>query len=142
WQARSAGPQVAATAVCLALMGGLLLAGTTPRQHLPLAMLALLPLASPWTWQRLPDRGRIAGLAAAGYLLAGTSAPMLGTAAAQFISRWPPLASLPALGLALLTAVLAMMVRNLTPPRGRPSGLRPFTRLPYKGRGTLGQQRG
>jgi hypothetical protein len=96
WSARGAGPTRAAGAVCLAMVAGLLLAGTTPRAQLMPAMLVLLPLGGRLSW------------AVAGYVFAATSVPALATAAAPVLSAWPPLASAPVLGLALLTLMLAL----------------------------------
>lgn len=106
-------------ALCLALVSGLVLAGTTPRSGLPLAMLAILPLANPRApvWRDLPIRLQaiILSLAVTGYLLAGTSMRSFTLAAAPFISRWPPLASLPTLGLLLLaTSLSAVLVASAT----------------------------
>ena len=58
WSARGAGPSREAVAVCLAMVAGLLLAGTTPRAQLMPAMLVLLPLG-----------GRALTWAVAGYVL-------------------------------------------------------------------------
>jgi hypothetical protein len=98
WSARGAGPTREAAAVCLAMVAGLLLAGTTPRAQLVPAMLVLLPLGGRLSW------------AVAGYVFAATSVPALATAAAPILSSWPPLASAPVLGLALLTLMLALAV--------------------------------
>ncbi len=111
WSLRLAAPRTAATAAVLAMIVGLLLAGTTPRHSLAPAMLALLPLASPSLWRWPGAAGRLA-LGTAGYLLAGTSVPALATAGAPILAHWPVLASPPALGLALLVAALALLVRG------------------------------
>jgi hypothetical protein len=107
--------RVEATAICLAMVAGLLLAGTTPRQQLAPAMLVLLPFAGRHSWevlQRLPGRWGLtsAALLAGGYLMAGTSVPAMANATAPFLTRWPTLASVPALGLLLLTASLTMLL--------------------------------
>ena len=105
----------AATAVSLATVAGLLLAGTTPRPELTPAMLTLLPLAGPGLWTGGGSRWPLLALGAAGVLFAGTSIPALATAAAPLLSAWPPLASPPVLGLALLTLLLAF-APAATPP--------------------------
>jgi hypothetical protein len=97
-------------ALCLALAGGLLLAGTAPTWRLEPAMLALLPLATPAVWTRRRGRGPLLALGVAAFLLCGTSVPEMATAGAPVLSRWPPLASLPALGLALLGALLIFLL--------------------------------
>ena len=78
WSARGAGPSREAVAVCLAMVAGLLLAGTTPRAQLMPAMLVLLPLGGRLTW------------AVAGYVFAATSVPALATAAAPCSPPGPP----------------------------------------------------
>jgi hypothetical protein len=105
--ARGATAADAATAVSLATVAGLLLAGTTPRPELTPAMLTLLPLAGVGLWTGAGARWPLLALGVAGVLFAGTSIPALATAAAPLLSAWPPLASPPVLGLALLTLLLA-----------------------------------
>jgi hypothetical protein len=104
--------EAAATGVCLAATAGLVLAGTTPSSHLVVALLGVIPLLHATLWVGLDQtrRGRAAGLFVAGYVLAGTSVPTFARAAADFLSRWPPLASLPALGLMLQAAALAVLL--------------------------------
>lgn len=108
---RPAAPATAAMAAGLAMVVGLLLAGTAPRYALIPAMLALLPLTAPSLWL-YPALTRCLALVlgTSGYLLAATSMPALATAGAPILSRWPALASPPVLGLALLAALLALLL--------------------------------
>jgi hypothetical protein len=62
-----------------------------------------------------PFGGRLTW-AVSGYVFAATSVPALATAAAPVLSAWPPLASAPVLGLALLTLMLALAVSAPGPP--------------------------
>ncbi|MDQ3700986.1 MAG: hypothetical protein M3442_08720 [Chloroflexota bacterium] len=109
--ARPAAPPMVGTAAVLAMVVGLLLAGTSPRYALIPAMLALLPLTAPSLWLcPLVTRRLALVLGTSGYLSAATSVPALATAGAPLLSRWPALASPPVLGLALLTALLALLL--------------------------------
>jgi hypothetical protein len=97
--------------VCLALAGALLLSPTTPRSHLALVGLCLVPWldpALPAAFQRSRDRWLAGGLALAGYALAATPVAAWTTAAAAAIDRWPVVASVPTAGLALLAISLAL----------------------------------
>jgi hypothetical protein len=112
------------TASVLALLGGLLLAGTTTQVHLALAGLALVPLSRTQVWLALSPRGRWLVLIGAvpGFALAGTSPPRLAQAAAELLSAWPAAASLQTLGLVLLLVSLLRVMRaiavapNVIPP--------------------------
>ena len=120
--ARESRPEAIATGVCLAAIGGLLLAGTAPRQDLPLALLVAIPVALPAAWLPLSPRGRAlaAALLIIGYALAATSETALLRAGADLLSRWPLLASLPTVGLLLLAAALAVLLpRDEAPPAPR-----------------------
>jgi len=121
WRERPLAGVRALTAACLALVATLALWPTTPAAAAALSPLALAPFASPLLWSSAPAGRRVwlAGLVVGGYLLAGTSTPMLSKAATELLSRWPVLASLPALGLVLLAVALALTLRSL--PACRPT---------------------
>src|SRR5581483_10985566 len=98
-------------ALAFALASGLLLDGTTPRADLTLAAVALIPAACAPLWAALapPARWTASALLVAGYALAATSTQELARAGAELLSRWPALATLPALGLVLLAMGLAVL---------------------------------
>jgi hypothetical protein len=112
----------AAAAICLAATSGLVLAGTAPANHLVAALLGVIPLLHVALWHGVPAPARVlaAALFIAGHMFAGTSLPTFARAAADLLSRWPPLASLPALGLILQAAALALLVSTL-PQRTAPN---------------------
>lgn len=116
--------EAVSASVCLAATAGLVLAGTAPSSHLVAALLGVIPLLHATLWHRLRERRRAlaAGLFVAGYVLAGTSVPTFARAAADLLSRWPPLASLPTLGLILQAAALAVLL-TASPLRRVPAAL-------------------
>jgi hypothetical protein len=115
WRERPFARLRAVTAACLALIAVLALWPTTPPSAAALVPLALVPLAAPPLWSGAPAgrRARLAGLTIGGYLLAGTSTPSLSQAATELLARWPPLASLPSLGLVLLALALALALHAI-----------------------------
>ncbi len=120
----------AIAAACFLLDASLALAPTTPRWLTSLAALSLVSLLRPSLWRALDGRRRVAvaALSIVGYALAGTSADMFLRAAAEWLSRWPALATLPALGLVLLALgqalVLDAPLKSPAPPSA-PAGTPP-----------------
>jgi hypothetical protein len=114
WAERPLAGVRAVVAACLALLAVVGLWPVAPITALALAAVALVPVCRPALWRALAPSHRrwVAGFAIAGYVLAGTSIPALSQAATELLSRWPPLASLPSLGLILLALALVLALHH------------------------------
>ncbi len=106
---RHSPPEIALAAPCLGLTVGLLLGGSTPVEYLPLAALALVPLARLHLWRSVSTRqwAPAACAVVAGLALLSTTVLAYARAAGELLSAWPAVASAPALGLVLLALALA-----------------------------------
>lgn len=103
------------TYITIGLLAGLLLAGTTLPSQLVLVAFALIPFARSHIWTLVSPTGQwlVGTCLVGGLALAGTAMPSYTQAAAERLSTWPPLASLPTLGILLLLAALLYVLHVL-----------------------------